>query len=123
MNATVQPVLTKLRLLIAMIGMMQLALFVPEALDGLRPGGSALRHAPTPYLQAHRPAQLAVLATKLSGVAGAKSSTDPVVGLTGDGIFLREAAGPLLWLAPYALESLHAQRGHHRPRVRGPPVA
>lgn len=122
MNARVQPVMTMLRLLIAVIGMLQIALFAPAPPDGPRLVGSALTQVPEPSLQAHRPAQLAVLATKLSVVAGTKSSTDPVVGLTGAVINPAPESGPLLHLDALAHEVPHIQKGHHRPRARSPPI-
>ena len=123
MSARVQPLMTMLRLLIAVIGMMQIALFAPAPPDGPRLVSSALTQIPEPSLQAHRPAQLAGLVTKLSVVAGAKTSIDPVVGVIGAAATPAPEPGVLLLLDARAHEDPHAQKGHHRPRARSPPVA
>lgn len=123
MKVPVQPVLTMLRLLIAVIGIMQLSLFAPAPPDGLRLIGSALTLIPQPELQANRPAQLAVLATKLSVVANAKTSSDPVAGATGAATLPAPASGPLLRLDARAHQIPQAQQGHDQPRAHSPPVA
>lgn len=123
MPATVRSILTKLRLLIAVIGMMQLAMLASPSLDGLRLVDGASSQASEHHLQPHLPAHLAVLATKLTIEAVAKSSTGPDLGLTGDSFRFDQPFMSPLRLATYAAENLRAQGGHHQPRVRGPPAA